>query len=455
MVSKEQSHLSNLNKIMKNILIIEDEIDIANNIKAILSDENFNGFTVLNSSEAFDIMSKVNFNLIILDVWLENSELDGLKILKKIREESNIPVIIISGHGNIDMAVKAIKDGANEFIEKPFNTERLLISVKRSIELHEVKVENDLLKQNKIFDYKFIGNSSSIQKIRQVIGKIAPTSSRIVIYGDSGTGKDVIAKEIHLNSKFKEGPFVAINAALMEPANIENELFGAIENNKIGYLEMASHGTIFLDEVGEMPLQTQAKILRVLTDKNFSKFGSKDKINLKCRIICSSTKNLEKLVQEGSFRKDLFHRLNVVSIKLPNLIDRLDDMDDLIDYFSSIFSSQNNLNKIDLKPLIKSKYINYEWPGNIRELRNLIERYIILGDKFDESQSDNDINELSNKNVISLPLKNARKVFEKNYLQSQISRFDGNISKTAAFIGMERSALHRKLKQLGITEEDK
>ena len=442
---------------MKNILVIDDEIDICNNIKAILTDEGFNIQVAHNSDDAFNYINKHSYNLIILDVWLDNSKYDGLEILKQIRKNLTIPIIIISGHGNIEMAVSAIKDGANEFIEKPFNTERLLLSVNRSIELHEVKHENRILKEGSISDYKFIGESSAIIKIKQQIVKIAPTSSRVMIYGESGTGKDIIAKEIHKNSINKDGPFIILNAALMEPENLESELFGIQDNNldEIGHLEKAEDGTLFIDEVGEMPLQTQAKILRVLTDKNFTKKGAKELIKLNCRIICSSTKNLEQLTNEGSFRKDLFHRLNVVTIKLPNLSERSDDIDSLIDYFTEIFSKENNQKNIDLKPIIKTKYINYEWPGNIRELRNVIERYSILGEKYDDNNAAEKLDDFQNKNVISLPLRNARKLFEKNYLQSQINRFDGNISKTAAFIGMERSALHRKLKQLGITEGEK
>ncbi len=441
---------------MKRILIIDDEKDIANNIKAILEDESYEAITAVNSKETFNELEKYKFDLIILDVWLDNSELDGLDILKKIRLSNNIPIIIISGHGNIDMAVQAIKDGANEFIEKPFTSERLLLSVNRAIEFHEIKSENDALKQKNIFNYNFIGNSAPILRIKSQIKKIGPTSSRVMIYGESGTGKDIVAREIHRMSKFNKGPFVALNAALMEPGNIEIELFGSNDNeNNIGYLELASDGTLFIDEVAEMPLQTQAKILRLLTDKYYTRVGSSTVLELKCRIICSSTTNLETLINKGSFRRDLFHRLNVVTIKLPNLIDRIEDIDLLIDYFTNYFSKQNHVPPKNLKPIIKSKFINYDWPGNIRELRNLIERYIILGDKNFDHSNDGDTSRIDNKNVISLPLKNARKIFEKNYLLSQITRFQGNISKTASFIGMERSALHRKLKQLGITEEEK
>ncbi len=440
----------------KKILIIDDEADIANNISAILNDEDFDTSIAYNSNEAFNFLSKNDYSLIILDVWLDNSELDGIGILKKLRETNSIPVIIISGHGNIEMAVKAIKEGASEFIEKPFSTERLLLSVLRSIELYEVKSENNRLKHKSIYDYEFIGKSAAINKVKNLIKKIAPTTSRVMIYGDSGTGKDIVAREIHRNSNFNKGPFIIINAALMEPENIEREFFGYYENNvsKIGYLEAASNGTIFIDEVGEMPLQTQAKILRVLTDKRFTKMGDNKIIELNCRIICSSIQNLENLISEGSFRKDLFHRLNVVSIYLPKLVERLEDIDDLIAYFIENFSGEK-ADCINLIPVIKSKYINYDWPGNIRELRNIIERHMILGEKYDEEENAEVKTQFTDQNVISLPLKNARKIFEKHYLQSQINRFDGNISKTATFIGMERSALHRKLKQLGLTEDTK
>ena len=444
---------------MKKILIVDDEKDIRNNIKAILKDEKYLTSTAENSDEALNLIKKDNFDLIILDVWLNNSNLDGIELLKTIKASyRKIPIIIISGHGNIDMAVEAIKEGAQEFIEKPFSSERLILSVSRSIEVAEIKNENQKLKDKDIYDYEFIGNSSSIQKIKQLIDRVAPTSSRVLIYGESGTGKDIVAREIHKQSKYSSGPFVVVNAAILEPEGIENELFG-FDNGygeiTTGMFEKSHKGTLFIDEVGEMPLQTQAKILRVLTDQSFTRVGDDKLISIDSRIICSSTKDLNQLIEIGSFRKDLFHRLNVVNIRIPNLSERIEDIDLITDYFSKYFSALNSVKEVNLKPLIKSKYLNYEWPGNIRELRNLIERYIIIGDKFDESVSENDNLRDESKNVISMPLKNARRIFEKNYLQSQINRFNGNISKTASFIGMERSALHRKLKQLGINEEDK
>ena len=444
---------------MKNILIIDDEMDIRNNIKAILEDENYNTQTASDSSKAMKLIKENAFDLIILDVWLDDSELDGLETLKLIREDyPYLPVIIISGHGNIDMAVKAIKEGAYEFIEKPFKTERLLLSISRTIEMIEIKNENQFLKERNIYDYKFIGESLVIQKIKQLIQKVSPTSSRVLIYGDSGTGKDLIAREIHKNSNNANGPFVVINAAIMQPDGIETALFGGESNGKIvshGLFEKSNNGTLFIDEVGEMPLQTQAKILRVLTDQALTRVGGNQQVKINTRIICSSTKDLEELIDQGNFRKDLYHRLNVVNIKLPRLAERLEDIEQIIDYFADYYSTLNSAKLIDLKPMIKSKYINYNWPGNIRELRNIVERQVILGDKFDDSINEFNESRIESKNVISMPLKNARKIFEKNYLISQIQRFNGNISKTAIFIGMERSALHRKLKQLGISEEDK
>ena len=438
---------------MKQILIIDDEKDILKSINAILSEEGYKCYEAVNSNDAINLFNSHKIDLILLDVWLEDSKHDGLQILEIIRSENSVPIILMSGHGNIDMAVSAIKKGAQEFIEKPFSSERLLLSVNRTLEITQITKENINLKNKEIFDYQFIGTSPSILKIKQLISKVGPTSSRVLIQGESGTGKDIIAKEIHLNSKNSDGPFVVINAALLSPDNIELELFGSRDANttRKGFFEKSENGTLFIDEIGEMPLQTQAKILRVLTDRNFNRLGDDALIPVSCRIICSSTENLDKLVEDGSFRKDLFHRINVVTISLPKLIERSGDIDLLVDHFSKVYSNLNKLSIVDLKPMIFKKYFDYKWPGNIRELRNVVERYIILGDKYD----DNDTSESATvtKNVISLPLKNARKVFEKNYILSQLERFDGNISKTANFIGMERSALHRKLKQLEINEE--
>ena len=443
----------------KNILIVDDEKDIRDAVSAILRDEGFNVINAKNSSEALNFLKTETFDSIILDVWLNESEFDGIEILKKIKElKINTPVIIVSGHGNIDMAVEAIKNGAHEFIEKPFSSERLLLTLKRSIQSTEIKNENLLLKNKELYNYEFIGSSNKIVKIKQLIDKVAPTSSRIIIYGESGTGKDLTAKEIHKKSKYSDGNFIIINSAIMEPEGIEEELFGLEKNGniiKLGLFEKADNGTLFIDEIGEMPIQTQSKILRVLTDNSFSRVGGDKLIDIDIRLLCSSTKNLETLVEEGNFRKDLFHRLNVVNLNLPKLSDRLDDLDQLISHFSLTYSKNNDDNQSQVMEYIKSNYLNYDWPGNIRELRNVIERYYIIGEKTRDNGDESLASGFNSKNVISMPLKNARKIFEKNYLESQINRFNGNISKTASFIGMERSALHRKLKQLGIFTENK
>ena len=439
----------------KNILVIDDEKDIRDSIFGILNDENYNCIVAKNSQEAQSKINNYIIDSIILDVWLNDSEMDGIDLLKEIKKTNpEVPIIIISGHGNIDMAVDAIKNGAYEFVEKPFSSERLLLTVRRSIEAYNFKNENKTLKSQNLNDYDFIGNSSSVIKVKQLIEKVSQTSSRVIIYGDSGTGKDLVAKEIHKKSKYVDGNFVIVNSALMEPDGIEEELFGLEKNNKIikeGFFEQANKGSLFIDEIGDMPIQTQSKILRVLTDSSFNRVGSNSSVNIDVRLLCSSSVNLEKLVENGNFRMDLFHRLNVVSINLPKLEERQDDIEILTNYFSKFYSSNSNLSINDLHEYISTNYINYNWPGNVRELRNIIERFYIVGAKNIEKLESG----FNSKNVISMPLKNARKIFEKNYLVSQIQRFNGNISKTASFIGMERSALHRKLKQLGIILDSK
>ena len=441
---------------MKEVLIIDDEIDISESISAILEDEGLKCTTLSNSIDAIDSINKVSYELIILDVWLNEEDYDGIKLLKLIKKDyPKIPVIIISGHGNIDMAVEAIKEGAYEFVEKPFKSERLILSVSRALEVKLMKEENKELKEINFKEDDFIGSSNSAIKIREIVKKIAPTTSRVLITGDSGTGKDLIAKEIHNNSLFKEGPFIVVNASLLEPEGIENELFG-IENDGLikhtGLFEKANKGSLFIDEVGEMPIQTQIKILRVLTDQSFTRIGGEKEVKIETRIIASSTKNLLLAIENNTFRKDLYHRLNVVELNLPRLVDRIVDIDELISYFILKLSKKTKIEINEISTNIKNKFLHYDWPGNIRELKNVVERELIIGEKEAFSNKDELYGDFDEKNVISMPLKNAREAFERNYLLSQIKRFNGNISKTATFIGMERSALHRKLKQLKITE---
>jgi two-component system nitrogen regulation response regulator NtrX len=443
---------------MNKILIIDDEIDITESISAILSDEGFECTKALNPNDAINFLENNVFDLIILDVWLNDSNYDGIKLLKLIKKKNiKAPIIIISGHGNIDMAVEAIKEGAYEFVEKPFKSERLTLSVSRALEVKLIRDENKKLKEINFDKNQLIGSSPNTLKIREIISKIAHTSSRVLITGESGTGKDLVAKEIHNRSMFKDGPFVVINASLLEPNGIENELFGIEENGLIkhtGLFEKANNGSLFIDEVGEMPMQTQIKILRVLTEQSFTRIGGDKIVNIETRIIASSTKDLIIAIEENLFRKDLYHRLNVVELKLPRLVDRIDDIDELIKYFSDNFNKTNGLPKKNIINEIKDQYVHYDWPGNIRELKNAVERELIIGDKHQILNNNKLKDDFDQKNVISMPIKNAREAFEKNYLLSQIKRFDGNISKTAAFIGMERSALHRKLKQLKITDID-
>ena len=441
---------------MSNILVIDDEIDIRESIIAILSDEGFLCDNTSNSKEAIHLIGINKYDLIILDVWLNDPDYDGMKLLKLIKKDNaKVPIIIISGHGNIDMAVEAIKEGAYEFVEKPFKSERLILSVSRALEVKLIREENKELKEVNFSKDKLIGSSIATTKINEMINKIAPTSSRVLITGESGTGKDLVAKEIHLNSMFKEGPFIVINASLLEPEGIENELFGVEDNGLIkhtGFFEKANKGTLFIDEVGEMPMQTQIKILRVLTEQSFSRIGGDKTINIETRIISSSTKDLLLAIKNNQFRKDLYHRLNVVELNLPRLVDRIEDLDELIEYFVNNFCKENGMPKKNIIADIKNKYLHYDWPGNIRELKNNIERELIIGEKLDDSNINNLNSDFDQKNVISMPIKNAREAFEKNYLSSQLKRFNGNISKTANFIGMERSALHRKLKQLKIMD---
>ena len=370
---------------MNKILIIDDEIDITESISAILSDEGFECTKALNPNDAINFIENNIYDLIILDVWLNDTDYDGIKLLKLIKKNNiKAPIIIISGHGNIDMAVEAIKEGAYEFVEKPFKSERLTLSVSRALEVKLIRDENKKLKEINFDKNQLIGSSPNTLKIREIISKIAHTSSRVLITGESGTGKDLVAKEIHNRSMFKDGPFVVINASLLEPNGIENELFGIEENGLIkhtGLFEKANNGSLFIDEVGEMPMQTQIKILRVLTEQSFTRIGGDKIVNIETRIIASSTKDLIIAIEENLFRKDLYHRLNVVELKLPRLVDRIDDIDELIKYFSDNFNKTNGLPKKNIINEIKDQYVHYDWPGNIRELKNAVERELIIGDK--------------------------------------------------------------------------
>jgi len=445
------------------ILIIDDNADIRNIINDLIIDVGFKTRLAANYSQALNEIDKKLPDVAIIDVKLDKGDNDGLELLSHIKKkDKNIPVIIITGHANVEMAIKALKAGAFEFIEKPFNQERLLNFVNRAVENINLKNINKEFEDKLFYSYDLIGDSDNIQKIKEQINKISISESRIFINGPTGSGKELIARKIHKASKRQKKPFVVINGALLDIKKYELELFGEEKANgsiSYGALEKATGGILLIDEVAEIPLETQSKILRVLIDQKFKRINGDHDTNVDVRIICSSSKDIKKEIETGNFREDLYHRLNVFEINIDPLKKRISDIPLLIKYFSKKISTNYNLKMLDIDT--DSGYLlNYEWPGNVRELRNLIERIAILSpdnkDKIfniiKESLKTPDINALSSENSLSIPLKEARENFEKEYLTIQLKKFNDNISKTADFIGMERSALHRKLKWLGIKE---
>jgi len=399
----------------------------------------------------------------ILDVKLDKGDFDGIQLLSHIKSKnSDVPVIMISGHANIEMAINSLKHGAFEFVEKPFDRTRLLNFISRAVENLNLKTQNKEF-ENKLFSsYDLIGESKNILNIKDQIEKISLTESRIFINGPSGSGKELIARKIHKNSKRKNKSFVIINGALLDNDKYELELFGEEKSDgsiSYGALEKANKGTLLVDQVSEIPLAIQSKILRVLTDQKFKRVNGNNDINVDARLICSSSKDLKKEIELGNFREDLFHRLNVFEINIKPLSERISDIPLLINYFSDKISRGYNIKKLDIDEN-NSYILNHEWHGNVRELRNLIERIAILQPNTQEKissiikeslKSEGNINKI-NENSLSVPLKEAREKFEREYLTIQLKKFNGNISKTATFVGMERSALHRKLKGLGIKE---
>ena len=445
------------------ILIIDDNADIRNIINDLIIDAGYKTRLAANYNQALNEIDKKLPDVAIIDVKLDKGDNDGLELLYHIKKkDKDIPVIIITGHANVEMAIKALKAGAFEFIEKPFNQERLLNFVNRAVENINLKNKNKEFENKLFYSYELIGNSDNIKKIKDQIIKISVSESRIFINGPTGSGKELIARKIHKESKRQKGPFIILNAALLGIEKYELELFGEEKSNGVisyGALEKATGGILLIDEVSEIPLDTQSKILRVLIDQKFKRINSGHDINVDVRIICSSSKDIKKEIKLGNFREDLYHRLNVIEINIEPLSNRVDDIPLLVKYFSEKVSSIYNLKKLDID--IKNNYLlNYKWPGNVRELRNLIERVAILSpgssDKISniikESLKIPDVNDVREENSLSIPLKEARENFEKEYLTTQLNKFNGNISKTADFIGMERSALHRKLKGLGIKD---
>ena len=445
------------------ILIVDDNADIRNIINELIIDAGYKTRIAANYNQALTEIDKKLPDVAIIDVKLDKGDNDGLELLSHIKAKNkNIPVIIITGHANVEMAIKALKAGAFEFIEKPFNQERLLNFINRAIENINLKNINKEFEDKLFYSYDLIGVSDNIKNIKDQIDKISVTESRIFINGPTGSGKELIARKIYKQSKRQKGPFIILNGALLDIKKYELELFGEEKINgaiSYGALEKATRGILLIDEVSEIPLETQSKILRVLTDQKFKRINGTHDINVDVRIICSSSKDIKKEIIEGNFREDLYHRLNVFEINIEPLKKRISDIPQLVEYFSKKISYTYNLKKLKIDS--NNKYLlNYDWPGNVRELRNLIDRIAILASDTDEKVSNiikeslktPDIDDKSSENSLSVPLKEARENFEKEYLTTQLRKFNGNISKTADFVGMERSALHRKLKGLGIKE---
>lgn len=454
----------------RDILVVDDEADICDLISGILEDEGYRPCAAACSDTALVAIAKRRPSLVLLDIWLEGSKLDGLQLMERLRrDDPDLPVVVISGHGNVEVAVSAIKNGAYDFIEKPFQTDHLLVTISRAIEAARLKQENRELRVMSGGETSFAGESSAANHLRQIIAKVAMTGSRVLITGPAGSGKEVVARLLHQQSARAAGPFVIVNAANMAPERMERELFGAEAADGglpiTGLFERAHGGTLYLDEVGNMPLETQGKILRILVDQKFERIGGRSQVQVDVRVVSSSGIDLREKILHGAFREDLFHRLNVVPVRVPSLAERRDDIPVLIDYMMQRLSSSLRTPARKLSEDAIATMQTYDWPGNVRQLRNVIERLLIFAPDDAERPITGDMlpAELgaatplllrtggggSSEVAMSLPLREAREMFERDYLIAQIERFGGNISRTAAFIGMERSALHRKLKSLG------
>jgi len=451
------------------ILIVDDEADIRELVAGILQDEGYNTRTARDSDDAITSIRARRPNLVFLDIWLQGSRLDGLQLLDSLKgEHPDLPVVMISGHGNIETAVAAIKQGAYDFIEKPFKADRLVLVADRALETSRLKREVKELKQLTPLATMLIGHSTALNQLRQTIEKVSPTNSRILIVGPPGAGKELSARTIHAQSGRAGGPFVVINAAAITPERMEIELFGVEQSNgaqarKVGALEEAHGGTLFIDEIGDMPRETQNKILRVLVDQTFQRVGGSTKVVVDVRIVSSTSRNIEADIAGGRFREDLYHRLSVVPFRVPALAERRDDIPTLIDHFMDQISQATGLPKRQIGEDAMAVLQSHDWPGNVRQLRNNVERLMILAGGAPEavinaSMLPQDVGSMvpsmpagnGGEHLMGMPLRDAREAFEREYLKAQISRFGGNISRTAEFVGMERSALHRKLKALGM-----
>ncbi|MDE0877815.1 MAG: sigma-54 dependent transcriptional regulator [Sphingomonas bacterium] len=450
------------------ILVVDDEHDIRDLVAGVLEDEGYETRGAADSNAALEAIATRRPSLVLLDVWLQGSRLDGLELLDEIkRRDPSLPVLVISGHGNLDTAVAAIRRGAADFIEKPFEAERLLLMVARATETERLRAEVASLRASVGENSDLTGSSAAINGVRATLKRVAATGSRVLIMGAAGVGKEIAARLLHGWSQRVDAPFVVVSAARMTPERVDEELFGSEDGSDLvrpGLLEQAHGGTLFLDEIADMPIATQARILRVLTDQSFSRVGGTRTVKVDVRVVSATARDLTVEIQEGRFREDLYYRLNVVPVVIPPLSDRRDDIPALVDHFLAHYATQRRVPTPEIAPDAVVAMQSYEWPGNVRQLRNVVERTVILapGDRIGRIDLDmlpaevlgnqSDITPESGGAIMGAPLREARETFEREYLRVQIRRFSGNISRTASFIGMERSALHRKLKLLGITD---
>ncbi len=450
------------------ILVVDDERDIRELVAGVLEDEGYETRDAGDSDSALEAIAARRPSLVLLDVWLQGSRLDGLELLDEIkRRDPSIPVLVISGHGNLDTAVAAIRRGASDFIEKPFEAERLLIMVARATETERLRREVASLRATVGRETDLTGNSGSINGVRATLKRVASTGSRVLIMGAAGVGKEVAARLLHGWSLRTDAPFIIVSAARMTPERMDEELFGVEEAGDLvrpGLFEQAHGGTLFLDEIADMPIATQARILRALTDQAFTRVGGTRVVKVDVRVVSATARDLVFEIGEGRFREDLYYRLNVVPVTIPPLSDRREDIPALVQHFIAHYASERRVPTPEIAPDAMVALQSYDWPGNVRQLRNVVERTIILapGDRIGRIDLDllpaevlgdqGDIGSAGSTAIMGSPLREARETFEREYLRVQIRRFSGNISRTASFIGMERSALHRKLKLLGITE---
>ncbi len=449
---------------MGDILIVDDERDIRELISDILKDEGYSTRMAANSDECMSQVASDPPALMILDIWLKDSDMDGIDILKTVKQDNpEIPIVIISGHGNIEIAVAAIKQGAYDFIEKPFNIDQLMVVIRRAMETSDLRRENVELRRNDVTSSEMIGSSSTFKTLKSNLDKVTKSNGRVMLTGPAGVGKELAARYIHANSDRAHGPFICVNSASIESDRMEEVLFGveSSENGvEPGLLEQANGGIVYFDEIADMPIGTQSKILRVLVDQQFQRSGGTEKVIVDMRVISSTNRDLQEEMKLGRFREELFHRLNVVPIDVPSLEDRREDIPDLALYFIENLNKTQGLPLRELSEEAIALLQTMHWPGNVRQLKNIVERVLILGEASgaisatelpaaDEPPDDNSRVVLSG-SLATLPLREARELFEREYLLTQINRFGGNISRTATFVGMERSALHRKLKSLGV-----